>query len=567
MAELTPQEARRLQKLRSKKARVQPFEIAQRQVPAIAAGAPETIGRPFRPAQALPVLGAVAAPFAAPAGAGIATLGALAAAGGAVGELARQRIEREPFQPVRIAGEAGLGVAGELTAGGARALFRPVARKVGTILRKISAPALDFFTGTPAGAARVALEAPEITRPGFASAQRVETFAKKVIRGLNDVKDDIEKLYDTVIVKEEARIKGRALIPVEPIKTSMQTLRERLRLGTQELRRVSPQTERALTDFFDRVDRTIGNRKNLKLSDAVEIRRSADQLIKFGEGGLGEGLDPRAAFPIRQAVDNLIQQFHAPFKSADNAFIQGLRTVEDSRVLLGIDDTINPLIIPVRTLQKVERSLEQIFKRPKVFTTRLNALDEKLTTVDGFLKDAEQFGSATAFEKNSSGLARIGLIGAVVSGTSDIATGEGRPSGLTQTLGVLALTSPRIVGRGIRGLARAAGIGRRALPSIAAQIGVRIPEGVESAPRVPPLPEQLQDPRRPESLTTQLGGRPVVLPRVPGTEDFFSPEAGLLISPRRERQRTLSEALLARPIRRGRSRVIGRGTPIAFPGR
>lgn len=312
---------------------------------------------------------------------------------------------------------------------------------------------LETSTNTPQGAGKIVLNDLSVTKRGYASPEKIKSFAGKVIQGIQDTKKTITHKFGRSVAREE-KLGGLETIPSNPILGAMDALRQDLRLGTEGVRKVSVTTERAIDDLFGRITKDLAGKEAISLSKALEIRQAADNLIKYG-AGLGEGLEPKATLPFRELVNKLIAGYHPNFKLTDAAYQKGVKTIEDTASLFGIDDADNALEkLTPKELAKIETTLTGFLKKPETFKEAIKDLDSAFTTVDGFLDEAQKFGAAKAFEKMSSGLARIGLLsgvlGGIGSGTYDVAHGRA-PGKLTKGLLLFGATSPFLTGVGLRG--------------------------------------------------------------------------------------------------------------------
>jgi len=414
----------------------------------------------------------------APTGPG--ALGA-AALGGAAGEAFQQLGRRAlgaptPTTPLGAAKQIGIegaiSGAAEAAFRGAGRVVRPIAKVGGKFLRKFLGGALDILSGSPAGAGEVLIKARG--RIGEVSAQQVDEVIEKVIKGSDAIRKSAQEKFEAA-VQTELRKTGRAgIVPKEAITGILNQMQAKLKIGIPgEIVKASPKAIRQAKSLTTEIEKTLQNRGTIDVDNLLTLRRRFDKLI---EQAAGERLETSAFASARGQVDDLIRINHSTIKIADNAFAESKRLANQIKGTLGIPENLKPdQALPQGVRQSVESKLEGVFKGRATFRDALKTIDDKLSTIDNFLGDAEKLGVAQAFSKNTSGLGRIGLLGTLIGGTGELLQGEISPTA-TRAGGVLAATSPRFlagVTRGAFGLGRGVSGPIRAGTRFAAQVGAR----------------------------------------------------------------------------------------------
>ena len=329
--------------------------------------------------------------------------------------------------------------------------------------------------GVETGAGAVALKFPEVTGKKFFTSQTVQKFADDFSFGLSKF---VSKATNNWFkAAEDISKKAGETIPVKPIVQTLEGIAKKFNVfgfGMKPLGgSANSQVRKLLTEVrneFGSVlpDPLIGGKKILKkqfmtLKEAVKLKKRIADTVDFSKGvGPGKGLDKTVLEPARKVADNLIRTKHPDFKVFDQLYSAMIDISESASRLLGISAGQARRKLALGEIEIVEKNLVKTLTRGSSQINSLKQIDKALGTGANFLEQGQKIAASEQFRKPvreflATLLISTGTIGPLISPDKFTFAPLGAAAG------ILALTSPRVIGASIRGARTVGRAGRSAL--------------------------------------------------------------------------------------------------------
>lgn len=397
---------------------------------------------------------------------------------------------------------------------GAFELIFPAA---GIILKNVKAvgksagPILDGFGNFVRGTGKIAIENPEITKPGFFDAlveegtvrvPRIQRFIVETGKSLDTYVQSVTDAWKKAASHIDSQNGFQGLIDSGPIVRKLKGLKEFIRgdvankvddstvtmvdnLYNNLVERLAPQQDRAASivgSLGETIKTTVKDNvpRKLNLMEAIELRQYFDRFIDFAKAGPGSGLDANVLKGARGLVDEMIGSSYPTFKAFDANYGRMIGDVNDMAKSLGIMKNTPFERYSISELTKAEQSIKNVIRKPGEEIRRLAQIDSRISKMgESFVREAEKLsasgqilGKKRVFEKFvRPGVTTFQGLGAT---TAAAVAGYFNPLFALPAAAFVVATSPRAIGAGIRASRTALGAAEASAPFLpGAARGVR----------------------------------------------------------------------------------------------